>query len=77
MQIKVLFFGSLIDVVGKQEILLTDVADSTDLKQHLIRNYPAMKDQKFAIAVNHEIINEEINLKEDDEVAIIPPFQGG
>ena len=77
MQIKVLIFGSLIDVVGMQEILLTDVTDSADLEQKLINNHPAMKEQKYAISINHEIIKRETALQENDEVAIIPPFQGG
>ena len=80
--VNVRFFAHIKEQVGKEEITL-DIPDSSSLKQFRIKleeAIPAMKGvhhQTFRIAVNQELVAEEAQLRDGDEVAILPPFSGG
>ena len=48
------------------------------LKKDLLLKYPKLKNiEEFAIAVNEEYADDDLILKENDVVAIIPPVSGG
>jgi molybdopterin synthase sulfur carrier subunit len=76
-KIRVLFFGRLRDVVGTNEIIASDIKDIEDLKRYLFEKFPKLKGEIFSIALNYEIIHTNENLKDNDEVALIPPVAGG
>jgi sulfur-carrier protein len=48
-----------------------------ELRQYLVEAYPALKEIRFAIAVNQTLADSQTLLSEDCEVAILPPFSGG
>ena len=80
MKITLLAFGSAKDIFGnrKLEIELAEQSTTANLKALLNSQYPAL--QKLAvyrIAVNDEYSSENVVIKENDEVAIIPPVSGG
>lgn len=77
MEIKVLLFGEATERVGTSELIALDVSSVSALKQWLINEYPILDNFQFSVAVNKEIIQEDIVLKDQDEVAILPPFSGG
>ena len=80
MKIQLLFFGIATDLVGKNSInlKLSENATVKSLKDSLITNYSALKNiADFAIAVNEEYAEDNLVLKENDVVAIIPPVSGG
>lgn len=77
MEIKVLLFGEATERVGTSELIALDVSTVSALKQWLISEYPNLDNFQFSVAVNKEIIQEDIGLKDQDEVAILPPFSGG
>jgi len=54
-----------------------DVISYTDLINRIQNEYPEIAHYNYRVAVNHEIINEEPELKNLDEVAFMPPFAGG
>jgi molybdopterin synthase sulfur carrier subunit len=74
---KVLFFGSLVEKAGTTELSISSIHSLTALKEHVFKTYPALTDKVFAIAVNEAIVAEDMLLKENDEVAFMPPFSGG
>ena len=76
-KIRVLFFGRLRDVVGTNEIIASDIKDIEDLKRYLFEKFPKLKEEIFSVALNYEIIHTNENLKDNDEVALIPPVAGG
>jgi molybdopterin converting factor subunit 1 len=76
-KIRVLFFGRLRDVVGTNEIIASDIKDIEDLKRYLFEKFPKLKGEIFSVALNYEIIHTNENLKDNDEVALIPPVAGG
>lgn len=77
MEIKVLLFGEATERVGTSELIALDFSTVSALKQWLISEYPILDNFQFSVAVNKEIIQEDIVLKDQDEVAILPPFSGG
>ncbi len=76
-KIRVLFFGRLKDVVGTNEIFVSDIKDIDDLKKYLFEKFPKLKGEIFSLALNYEIIHTNEDLKDNDEVALIPPVSGG
>jgi molybdopterin synthase sulfur carrier subunit len=76
-KIRVLFFGRLKDIVGTNEIVASDIKDIEDLKRYLFEKFPKLKGEIFSVALNYEIIHTNENLKDNDEVALIPPVAGG
>lgn len=50
-----------------------------DLKKYLVELYPALNvdDVDFVFAVNRVIINEDVTISSQDEIALIPPVSGG
>ena len=80
MKIKVLFFGISTDVVGTNALDFFMNGDPTvaDFKEILVEKYPSLTElQSYAIAVNEHYANDEIILKDQDVVAVIPPVSGG
>ena len=80
MKIKVLFFGISTDVVGTNALGFFMSGDPTvaDFKEVLVEKYPSLTElQSYAIAVNEHYANDEMILKDQDVVAVIPPVSGG
>lgn len=78
MKIKTLFFGRLTDVVNNLDNLeLNEKSNIEDLKKIIDEKFPEIKKYTYRIAVNKELIRGNLQLKENDEVAFMPPFAGG
>ena len=75
MTIKV--FGQLHDIVGSSLIKIENAADTDELIQQLQLKYPALKNSKYKVAVNKNIIQSSTALQQDAEIALLPPFSGG
>lgn len=77
MGIQIKIFGQLAELIGSDKLLLQDVKDTDLLRKRLISDFPKLADYPFVVAVDKKVINENRTLKEDDEVALLPPFAGG
>jgi MoaE-MoaD fusion protein len=81
MQVRLLFFATLKDIVGARELLVDVPPDSTvaDLLTQLELTYPRIRDYRQIVltAVNEEYVDKTVRLAEGDEVAIFPPVSGG
>jgi molybdopterin converting factor subunit 1 len=81
MQVRVLFFGMLKDIVGRAEdsVRLPDPSTLGDLLSHYESGFPPLKDvlKSLAASVNEEYAGPEAPLKNGDEVALLPPVSGG
>jgi len=77
MRAKVLLYGQLIDVVGKKEVEVENIATTEELKTKLIESYPDITQVNYKIAINQSIIKDTLQLQEGDEIALFPPFAGG
>jgi MoaE-MoaD fusion protein len=81
MQVRLLFFATLKDIVGAREMRL-DVppgATVSDVLTHLEGSYPRIRDYRSIVltAVNEEYVDQTTRVEEGDEVAIFPPVSGG
>lgn len=77
MNIHVMFFGSLVDLIGKSQLLVNDCTDVQSIKEKVICEYPQLKDCVFLISVNKKLAKDNHRLQEGNEVAFLPPFAGG
>ncbi len=81
MRVRVLFFGVLKDLAGKSGDTL-DLAAGASVRlvlEHYAAASPGLKEAlaSAAVAVNQEYAGSGIELKDNDEVALLPPVSGG
>jgi molybdopterin converting factor subunit 1 len=80
-QVRVLFFGLLTDVIGRRSdtLSLPDGATLHDLLAHYQSNFPRLKGfaSSLAVSVNQNYAPLSASLSEGDEVALLPPVSGG
>lgn len=77
MEIRVMFFGVLAEVTQTMFRHYRDVNSYNDLIHRILDEYPEVIHYSYRVSVNSEIVNEDPELKNDDEVAFLPPFAGG
>jgi len=81
MQVRVLFFGALRDLVGRSNEALTlpEGALLSDLLTHYEAAAPRLKDflPAIALSINQEYASPGAALHDQDEVALLPPVSGG
>lgn len=80
MKIQLLAFGIVQDIINSTslEMELQEIITVKQFKRLLSDKYPKIKNiQSFAVAVNEEYANDELLIKANDVVALIPPVSGG
>ena len=81
MQVRVLYLGMLRELAGceREVVQLRDEASLAELYADLQRRLPKLQDFRgaIALAVNYEYATGSTVLRDNDEVALIPPVSGG
>lgn len=77
MEINLLSFGQVVDIMGIDTLKIPDVKNTDELNQFLNKKWPKLQSIKYTIAVNKKVIRENTPLQNEDNVAILPPFSGG
>jgi MoaE-MoaD fusion protein len=81
MRVQVLFFGILKDMVGQssERLELREGAAVADLLNYYEGKVPRLGQMlpSLAVSVNQEYAAVDVGLKEDDEIALLPPVSGG
>ena len=80
MNLKVLFFGVATDLIGAKSMSFSISPNTTvsEFKILIQEKYPQLSQiNSYAIAVNENYANDQMVLKNNDVVAIIPPVSGG
>src|ERR1700742_4739233 len=81
MQVRVLFFGVLKDIVGRAEETADVSPHSTPASvfEMYSQRYETLRDRRSSIlfARNREFTTPDALLSEDDEIAFLPPVSGG
>ena len=79
--LKILLFAAARDLceTSEAQIELPQSATVADLKVELIKSFPQLQPilSRSAISVNHQYADDQVELNESSEVAIIPPVSGG
>lgn len=74
-EVNIIAFGQIAEITGKEFIL--EATDLYSLRNLLLQKFPELLSKKFAIAVNKKLIQQNINLNQNDVVALMPPYSGG
>jgi molybdopterin converting factor subunit 1 len=81
MQVKVLFFGALRDLLGKSAdvVHLPEPSSLQALLDHYVQQAPKLADllPSVAVSLNQEYTARSATLSDQDEVALLPPVSGG
>ena len=80
MIITVKYFGLVADITLKKEEQLFFESEAKTLKQlqtKLEAQYPELKNTTYSFAVNQLLSQSNETLKNNDEIALLPPFAGG
>ena len=79
---EVLLFGIAKDIIGRSDLDLSSLKQKPNSVGELIHflndSYPEFaKLSSLAVAVNGEYASNEVPLRGNDEIAVIPPVSGG
>jgi molybdopterin converting factor subunit 1 len=81
MKIRVLFYAQLRDLIGTRELEvdLSDDATVRELLDQIYARQPALRshDNSILIGAGVEFVDRNHKLKPGEEIAIMPPVQGG
>ncbi len=70
-------FGQLTDIVGSSSCSVEQVKDTESLQQILFEKYPLLRQKKFMIAVNNQLVKQNTIIGGGASIALMPPFSGG
>ena len=77
MHIEIISFGKISELMDNQTIEIEGVGNTDELQQYLEKKYPALKEMKYKLALDKNIVQQNAQLKNHDCIAIMPPFSGG
>jgi molybdopterin synthase sulfur carrier subunit len=80
MRVTLKYFGLLAEITHRNEEqveLTADVNTLLGLKSAVEHRFPAFQKTAYSIALNQALCNDDLALKDDDEIAFLPPFAGG
>jgi molybdopterin converting factor small subunit len=81
MKVRVQLFSHLRDLVGtsRAEVDLAENATVCNLLAELYERFPALRahDQSILIAAGLEFVDRNYKLQNEEEIAVMPPVQGG
>lgn len=77
MEIRILTFGQIAVITGCEMLVWKDVPDTDSLQQQLNKQFPALQQTKYMLAVDKQVISGNTILEDKTTVALLPPFSGG
>jgi len=77
MELEIISFGKIAEVIQSQQLKIPDVSNTEELKIYLEKSFPLLSKMKYKLALNKTIVQENLELKNNDTVALMPPFSGG
>ncbi|MCB0502819.1 MAG: MoaD/ThiS family protein [Bacteroidetes bacterium] len=76
MKVTVLLFAQLAELFPSSTLEI-EVTSLQEIIENLESKNPDFIGQQYSVAINEEIVQNEIALKDGDIVALLPPFAGG
>lgn len=74
--VKVLYYGIAQEIAGTVEEEFA-VEGTAGLRKMIAEKYPRMNTVSFRLALNDRLLTSDSSLKENDKIAVLPPFSGG
>lgn len=79
MKLKLNYFGQIAELMNTSSAYfeLTKGHTVQHLRHSLNKEYPKLAEVTYQVAVNQQLVSEDIEVLEADEIALLPPFAGG
>lgn len=77
LDMKIIPFGPLTDIISKTELDIDGVTSVGQLRKHLVHVYPCLEGMSFSLAVNNTLSGEDGPVSREDTISLLPPFSGG
>jgi sulfur-carrier protein len=79
MKITLKYYGEISEILDTKEetISLTSIVSLYDLKKQFLAKSVKLNSIAINIAVNNELTDQDISLKNKDVISFLPPFAGG
>ncbi len=79
MIIEVKYFGRIVEytLVESEAITITEAISISDFRKTLWNRFPGLQNETFKIALDQQLVAENVIINSNCEVAILPPFAGG
>jgi len=77
MALTVYLYGQLKEMTGLRKLVLEGIADTDQLIREMNTRFPCLNEIPCLVAVDRHIIHSNTVLKEDQELALLPPYSGG
>jgi sulfur-carrier protein len=77
MEIEIISFGKIAEFLQDQQLKLEGNIDTDQLRNHLENTFPQLSQMKYKLALNKKLVQVNTTIKDNDTVAIMPPFSGG
>lgn len=77
MEIQIISFGKISEFIPNQNIDIESINDTDGLKIHLEQLFPNLVGMKYKLALNKNLVQQNLEIRDQDTIAIMPPFSGG
>lgn len=75
--IKLIYFGSVMDITAISGETIEAPETLEKLNAELLSRFPRLSGISYRFSINRQLITGDKPLKDDDEIALLPPFAGG
>ena len=74
-----MYYGMLAELTGQSDeaFVIGEQLTVGQLRTQIVEKYPLLRDKKFKIAVNKQIVEDFGLVSDQAEIALLPPFAGG
>lgn len=77
MEIQIIAFGKISDIITDQNLELSGINDTDELKVYLEIRFSALSGVKYKLALNKKIVQSKQELTDQDTLVLMSPFSGG
>lgn len=70
-------FGKIQEIITEDVVVNFEGETIQDLKNYLVQSYPKLADVYFNVAMNKNIVNDDMIVENQSEIALLPPYSGG
>lgn len=70
-------FGKIQEIITEDVVVNFEGETIQDLKNYLVQAYPKLADVYFNVAMNKNIVNDDMIVENQSEIALLPPYSGG
>jgi sulfur-carrier protein len=76
-RIRLKAFGMLAEKIGAVSLEIENPGSSEALRRQLLEQYPSLRHLTFRMALDKKLVQEDTDISQGLEIALLPPFSGG